>query len=57
MNGARILVVKIGGGYLKAILPGGQETIYGRDESELIGRLRFRKIPFTGLIIGRKRTW
>ena len=42
MNGLRIPLVKIGGGYLKAILLNGQEAIFGRDEKELVGRLKFR---------------
>jgi hypothetical protein len=41
MDALRIPVVKMGG-YLKAILPSGQETVFGRDEKELVGRLRFR---------------
>jgi len=44
MDLLRILVVKIGGGYLKAILPDGQETIFGRDEKERAGRLKRRGI-------------
>jgi hypothetical protein len=36
----RIPVVRIGGGYLKAILLNGQETVWGRDEKELAGRLK-----------------
>lgn len=39
-----IHVVKMGGGYLKAIVPDHQETIFGRDERELLGRLKFRGI-------------
>ena len=35
-----ILIVKIGGGYLKAILPGGGSTVFGRDHAELVGRLK-----------------
>ncbi len=42
MDGLRIPVVKIGGGYLKAILLNGEETVFGRDEKELVGRLKFR---------------
>jgi hypothetical protein len=37
----RILVVKMGGGYLKALLPNA-ETVFGADIRELIGRLKFR---------------
>jgi hypothetical protein len=42
MDVLRIPVVKIGGGYLKAILLNGQETVWGRDERELAGRLKRR---------------
>jgi hypothetical protein len=42
MDTFRIPVVKIGGGYPKAILPKGQETVWGRDEKELAGRLKGR---------------
>jgi len=42
MRSFRIPVVKIGGGYLKAILLNGQETVFGRDLQELIGGLKFR---------------
>ncbi len=42
MRALRIPVLKIGGGYLKAILLNGQETVLGRDEKELVGRLKFR---------------
>jgi hypothetical protein len=42
MDALRIPVVKIDGGYLKAILLNGQEIVFGRDEKELIGRLKFR---------------
>jgi hypothetical protein len=44
MNLLRIVVVKISGGSFKAILPDGQETIIGRDEKELLGRLKRRGI-------------
>ena len=37
MGALRIPVVKIGGGYLKAILRNGQECVFGRDEKELEG--------------------
>jgi hypothetical protein len=46
----RILVVKRGG-YLKAILPDREETIFGRDEGELIGRLNRAHIPWSVLIL------
>lgn len=42
MDSLRILVVKMGGGYLKAILMNGQETVFGSDEKELAGRLKRR---------------
>lgn len=60
MRTSRILVVRMGG-YLKAIFPDRQapdrhESIFGRDERELIGRMRFRGIleplPYP---VGRKR--
>jgi hypothetical protein len=44
MHEFRTLVVRMGGGYLKAILPDGQETIFGRDEKELVGGLKRRGI-------------
>lgn len=36
----RILVVKMGGGWLKALLPHSAETVFGRDEDQLSGRLK-----------------
>jgi hypothetical protein len=42
MSAFKILVVRMGGGYLKAILLDGQETVWGRDEQELAGRLKRR---------------
>jgi hypothetical protein len=42
MDSFTIPVVKIGGGYLKAILLNGQETAWSRDERELAGRLKCR---------------
>lgn len=50
MSGFRILVVKRGG-YLKAILPDTQDTIFGRDEGELIGRLNRAHVPLSALIL------
>ncbi len=35
-------MLKMGGGYLRAILRNGRETVFGRDERELIGRLKRR---------------
>jgi hypothetical protein len=40
MDIIRIRVVKMGGGYLKALLPDRQETVFGRDYRELDGRLK-----------------
>lgn len=37
MDVPRLLVVQIGGGYLKAILMNGEEAVLGRDEGELVG--------------------
>jgi hypothetical protein len=42
MDASRVLVVKMGGGYFKAILLNGEETVFGRDLGELIGRLKLR---------------
>jgi hypothetical protein len=44
MRAINILVVKMGGGYLKAILPDRREIVFGRDEKELAGRLKLRGI-------------
>jgi hypothetical protein len=38
----KIPVVKMGGGYLKAILLNGHETVFGCGVKELIGRLKMR---------------
>jgi hypothetical protein len=40
MPSPRILVLKMGGGFFKAILDNGRQTVFGRDIGELIGRLR-----------------
>jgi len=40
MNPDKIVLVRIGGCYLKAILPNREETVYGRDVYELAGRLK-----------------
>ncbi len=40
MDVLRIPVVRIGGGYLKAILLNGKETVCGRDLQKLAGRLK-----------------
>jgi hypothetical protein len=42
MDGLKIPVVETGGGYLKAILLNGQETIWGRAGKKLAGRLKRR---------------
>jgi hypothetical protein len=42
MPALRILVVKMGGGYVKAILLNREETVFGRNLGELIGRLKLR---------------
>jgi hypothetical protein len=42
MDELRIPVVKMGGGYVKAILSNGEETVFGRDLGDLIGRLKLR---------------
>jgi hypothetical protein len=41
MREVRIPVLKMGG-YIKALLLNGQETVFGRDERELLGRLKLR---------------
>jgi hypothetical protein len=57
MLSVKILVVKMGGGYLKAILPSRDETVFGRDYGELIGRLKLIGIREPALPFpGRKRT-
>ena len=55
MDVLRILGVKIGGGYLKAILLNGQEIVSGRDEKELAGRLKRRGISEPISFAERKR--
>lgn len=40
MNGTRVLIVRMGGGWLKAILPHREETVFGRDEYQLSSRLK-----------------
>jgi hypothetical protein len=42
MGSLKILVLRMGGGYWRAILLNGQETVFGRDLEELIGRLKHR---------------
>jgi hypothetical protein len=54
MASLKILVVKMGGGYLKAILPGRQqEIVFGRDEKELAGRLTLRGISEPNSVVER----
>ncbi len=52
----RIRVAKMGGGYLKAILPHRPETVFGRDDGELAGRLKLLGIREPVAIAERKRT-
>ena len=52
----RISVVKMGGGYLKALLPHRYETVFGRDVGEIVGRLKLIGIKEATLLIARKRT-
>jgi len=56
MGVLRILAVKMGGGYLKAILPRRRETVFGRDLGELAGRLKLLGIREPIAIVERKRT-
>jgi hypothetical protein len=42
MPARKILVVKMGGGYLRAILLHGAETVFGCDIRQLLGRLKLR---------------
>jgi hypothetical protein len=46
MSSVRIVVIKMGSGYLKGILELGnrQETVFGCDEEQLIERLKRRAI-------------
>jgi hypothetical protein len=45
----------MGGGYLKAILPDRDETVFGRDEREIFGKLKLIGIREPISIQGRKR--
>jgi len=56
MGAPEILVVKMGAGYLRAILPRRRETVWGRDERELRGRLALMGIRDPLLIADRRRT-
>ena len=51
----RIGIVRMGGGYLKAILLDRQETVFGRDEREAFGKLKLIGIREPISIQGRKR--
>jgi hypothetical protein len=51
----RIRIVSMGGGYLKAILPDRHETVFGRDEREILGKLKLIGIREPISIQGRKR--
>lgn len=54
MPGLRILVVRMGGGYWRAILRDGEEVVFGADLHELIGRLKTRAsvIPVPSKYVG-----
>jgi hypothetical protein len=54
MSELRIVIVKTGGGYLKAIVPDRQETSYGRDEREIVDRPKFRKNACWMLVVRGK---
>lgn len=56
MGASRIIVVKMGGGYLKAILPRRRETVFGRDDGELAGRLKLLGMRLPIAIAERNRT-
>jgi hypothetical protein len=56
MPALRIQVVRMGGGYLKALLPDREQTIYGRDEKELLGKLKRLRISDPISFTPRKRT-
>ena len=51
----RIRIVRMGAGYLKAILPDRDETVFGRDEREIFGKLKLIGIREPISIQGRKR--
>lgn len=51
MSVLRVIVVRIGGGWIKALLPHRRETVFGRDEDQLAGRLKsigIRDVVFVG---------
>ncbi len=55
MGASKIIVVKMGGGYVKAILPCRRETVFGRDNGELAGRLKLMGMRLPMAIAERKR--
>jgi hypothetical protein len=55
MSARVIFVVRIGGGYLKALLPQTRETIFGCDVREIAGRLKLKGISDAILIRGKTR--
>jgi hypothetical protein len=56
MDSRKNLVMKMGGGYLKALLPHRDETVFGRDVQELSGRLKLIGFRDSMSLIARKRT-
>lgn len=38
----KVPVVRMGGGFIKAVLNNGAETVFGRDEREIAERLKVR---------------
>jgi hypothetical protein len=56
MDPRKKLVMKMGGGYLKALLPHRHETVLGRDVQELSGRLKLIGFRDPKSLIARKRT-
>jgi hypothetical protein len=55
MPGVRIRIVRMGGGYLKAILLDRQESVFGRDEREIFGKLKLIGIREPVPVQGRKK--
>jgi hypothetical protein len=49
----KIPVVKMGGGFLKAILNHGTETVFGRDAKEIAERLKVRLHTLRSKPIGK----
>jgi hypothetical protein len=56
MRAPAILVVQRGGGYVKAILPRRRETVFGRDDGELAGRLKTLGFRDPLAMMKRKKT-